>query len=441
LNDQSGPDWRQQAPGAWLTVGVLSAAYMMSIVDRQIPALLVDSIRADLRLTDTEVSLITGLAFALLYTTAAVPLARMGDLSSRRGVIAAGIALWGLMTSVCGAAQTFWQFFLGRLGVGLGEAALTPNAYAIIADRFAPEKRAKAMGVFVIGASTGYGVALLIGAAAIAIAGAAQNALTPVGIPLAPWRVVLIGLGVLTIALCGLVVLFVRDPVRRPDAGQPAAFRAVLADLYREWRGFAPLFLGVPLMNLAMYGFAAWSPAIIMRGFGWSETNTGLWLGASQVAAGIVGVFAFAWAADRSRVRGREEGVIDLISLGALGSALAMFLLPFAGNVFASLALMAVVGVLTGGVSTLAPVALQTLVASDRRGQVSSLFLLVANLLGIGFGATSVALVTDFVFGDASAVDEAVALVCSSALVVGAAVAVAFRARYCDLARRMEPPS
>ena len=140
------PSW-PSSRAAWYAVGVLTAAYLVSFVDRQILALLIEPIRQDLEISDTEVSLLGGFAFALLYTVAGIPIAWLADHRSRRLIIVSGIALWSVMTALCGLSKTFWHMFLARVGVGVGEAALTPSAYSMFGDYFPPQKLAKPMGV------------------------------------------------------------------------------------------------------------------------------------------------------------------------------------------------------------------------------------------------------------------------------------------------------
>jgi len=140
-----------RASHAWYVVGVLTLACVFSFIDRQILSLLVEPIEADLGISDTRRSLLPGLSFAIFYTLLGIAIARFADASSRRPIIAAGIFLWSLMTVLCGVSRTVWQLFLARMGVGVGEAALTPAALSMISDYFPKERLARAIGVFTIG--------------------------------------------------------------------------------------------------------------------------------------------------------------------------------------------------------------------------------------------------------------------------------------------------
>jgi MFS family permease len=148
---------------SWYVVGVLTLAYVSSFIDRQILSLLVEPIKRDLRISDTQMSLLMGLSFGIFYTLLGIPIARLADLKSRKLIVAWGIGLWSVMTAVCGMVGNFMQLFLARMGVGVGEAALSPAAYSIIADLFPKSKLAMANSVYNMGIFIGSGLAFLIG--------------------------------------------------------------------------------------------------------------------------------------------------------------------------------------------------------------------------------------------------------------------------------------
>ena len=148
---------------AWYLMAVLLVCSIFSSMDRQIMSLLIEPMKHDLKFSDTDISLLHGLAVAIFYATMGIPIGRIVDSKRRVGVVAAGVALWSLMTSLCGTAQSFWQLFLYRMGVGVGDAALSPSAYSLISDCFSSRKLGMAMAVFTTGMSLGSGIALLIG--------------------------------------------------------------------------------------------------------------------------------------------------------------------------------------------------------------------------------------------------------------------------------------
>ena len=181
---------------AWVTVTILMLAYVLSFIDRQILNLLVGPIRRDLAISDTEMSLLMGFSFALFYTLCGIPLGRLADRTSRRGLIAAGVLVWSAMTAACGLARHYWHFLFARVGVGAGEAALSPAAYSLIADSFPPERRATAISVYSMGIYVGSGLAFLLGGVVIQFASAQGDMTLPLVGTIRPWQLIFLLLGV-----------------------------------------------------------------------------------------------------------------------------------------------------------------------------------------------------------------------------------------------------
>ncbi len=207
------PDYPSSAY-AWYVVVVLTAAYVVSFIDRQILALLVEPIRRDLGLTDTQMGLIMGSAFALFYTILGIPLGWLADRFSRRGIIAAGITIWCLMTAACGLSRNFGQLFLARVGVGVGEAALSPSALSLISDYFPRERRGRAISFYNMGVSLGAGIAMIGGGWIIAgIIDAPPTTLPVVG-EIYAWQTVFLVVGLPGLAIAALMAT-VREPERR----------------------------------------------------------------------------------------------------------------------------------------------------------------------------------------------------------------------------------
>ena len=164
---------------AWYVVGVLMLAYTNSFIDRQILYLLFEPIRNDIGISDTQISLLAGLAFSVFYTVMGIPLARLADQSNRKAIITVGVASWSLMTALCGAAQNFWQLFLARIGVGVGEATLSPAAFSIISDYFPKNRIARAFSVYSMGVYFGAGLAMMIGGLVIKMVSASPTVVLP----------------------------------------------------------------------------------------------------------------------------------------------------------------------------------------------------------------------------------------------------------------------
>src|SRR5690606_31508962 len=232
----AGEPWPRPAV-AWYAVVILVIAFVFSFIDRIIIAMLVDPLKQDLGLSDTQLGILQGLAFAVFYAVVGLPIGRWADRYSRRMIIASGIFLWSIMTAVCGLARNFWELFLARVGVGVGEAALSPAAYSMIADYFPKEKLGRAVGVYQAGAFFGAGLSFLVGGLIIqAVAKAGDISLPLVG-AVRPWQVVFFVVG-LPGVLVALLMFTVREPARR---GQLAVHAA-----------------GIPLGTVVRYALSRW---------------------------------------------------------------------------------------------------------------------------------------------------------------------------------------
>ena len=213
FNTQSGPPW---PPGAraWYVTAILTALYTLAFIDRQVLGLVLEPIRRHLLLTDTQASLLAGSAFALFYVTLGLPLGQLADRANRRNLIAAGVLLWSLMTAACGLASSFWQLFAARVGVGIGEAALSPAALSMISDYFPPERRARPLATYTLALAIGSGLAYLVGGSiSAAVAGMPDFRIPFIG-HVEAWQATFITVGAPGIVFA-LLVLTIREPLRR----------------------------------------------------------------------------------------------------------------------------------------------------------------------------------------------------------------------------------
>lgn len=404
---------------AWYAVTVLMVAYLFSYVDRQILSMLVGPIKADLGLTDTQVSLLHGLAFAICYTLLGVwPVGKWADTGNRRNVIAAGVFLWSMMTALCGRAGSYAGLFLARVGVGVGEAALTPSAYSMIADYFPPEKRGRALGLFAAGVYFGIGAAIMITGLVVQMVSATPSVQVPLLGEVRSWQVPFLVLGPPGI-LVALWLLTVREPARRelPGIAEPAAaFRDVLRFMATHACFFTALTLGVALLTLLFNAVAFWLPAHMSRVHGMQPMQIAFSYGPLMFVAGALGIVAGGIVADRLRARGVRDAELRV---GAW-SALALCPLAIATFQVSSAELMLV---LLGPALLMssfpfgaASAAIQLVTPNRLRARASALYLMVINLTGIGFGATAASLVSDYVLRDDTRIGDGVtAIACVAA--------------------------
>ena len=386
-------------------------AYLFSYVDRQILSMLVGPIKADLGLSDTEISLLHGLAFALFYTVFGIwPIGTWADRGNRRNIVAGGVFLWSLMTVVCGRMTSFAGLFAARVGVGVGEAALTPTAYSMLADYFPPEKRGRALGLFSMGVYFGIGLAIMVTGAVVQYV----SGLPPFEIPLIGeirgWQIPFLLVGPPGI-LVALWMMTVREPPRRGGTAQMPNFRDVIAHLL-QYRGFyLNFFFGVSCLTLLFNGLAFWFPAHLMRTFGVDALFVAFTYGPIMFVAGASGILAGGILADRWRAQGDRLAEIRV----ALVSALALWPVAVATFQVDSVLWALVLAVPTLFLSSFpfgaASSAIQLVTPNQLRARVSAIYLLVINIIGIGLGATVASAISDYVFADDTRIGDGVSIV------------------------------
>ena len=265
-----------------MVLAMLLLVYSFNFLDRQILGILAAPIKADLGLSDRQFGAIGGLAFGLLYAVLGVPMAILADRTSRSGVIAVALVVWSGFTTLCGFATGFWQLFLFRLGVGFGEAGGSAPSYALVADYFPPDRRARALAIYSLGVPIGLAGGVLLGGYI------AQ---------LVAWRTAFLVVGIAGIVIAPFFRWLVRDPPRARAAAVATPLRE-LAPLFRK-PAFWLLGFAAGFSSLTGYGLALWTPSVLMRSYGFSLIQTGQFMGSLLLIGGTAGVFAGGWLADR----------------------------------------------------------------------------------------------------------------------------------------------
>jgi MFS family permease len=395
-----------------IVLAMLLLVYTFNFLDRQILSILAQPVKASLQLSDTQLGLLGGLAFAALYSTLAIPLALLADRTSRSWVITVSLGVWSAFTALCGVAQNFTQMFLFRLGVGVGEAGGVAPSYALIGDYYPAEKRARALSIYSLG--------IPLGAAAGALLGGyiAQTV---------EWRTAFIVIGIAGIVIAPIFRLVVKD---RPRAASPQT-QVPVSQVFRILAAkpsFWLLAFGAAAGSMCGYGIAFWLPSLMMRSFGLDLIQTGQFFGALLLTGGVAGVLLGGALGDRLGARDRKYYALvpalsyivgtPLFIAGVLSNgwavAFALFVIP-----------QALVYVWLGPVLT----AVQHLVPAHMRATASASFLLINNLIGLGLGSTVIGMIADALkpgYG-AGALRYAIAIGLCSYLVAGVLMLMASR--------------
>ena len=371
---------------------MLVLVYTFNFIDRQIVGILAVPIKADLGLTDTQLGLMGGLAFALFYTLLGIPIAMLADRSNRTTIMTVALVIWSAMTALCGFAQNFLQLFLARLGVGVGEAGGVAPAYSLIADYFPSEQRARALAVYSFGIPLGSALGIFFGGLIAS---------------LIDWRTAFVAVGIAGIVLAPAFKLLVPEPARgRYDATGASARPASIGEVFRVLvtkRSFWGLSLGASASSMMGYGLFFWLPSFFVRSHDLTLLQASLYYASILLVGGIAGIWLGGWAADKFGAKRSNYAKIPAVAF--------LFTVPFyiAAVTTSSLTLAFCLFLVPTalGLVWLGPIlsAIQHVVPSGMRATASAVFLFVNNLIGIGLGSVALGALSDGLssrFGDDS---------------------------------------
>ncbi|MDP6436709.1 MAG: MFS transporter [Gammaproteobacteria bacterium] len=418
-NESTGT--RYPDPGyAWYVVVILTIAYVFSFLDRQILNLLVEPIRADLGISDTQMSLLQGLAFGIFYTLLGIPIGRLADRRSRRAIIATGITIWCLMTAACGLARNFVQLFIARVGIGVGEATLNPSAYSLISDYFPRKNRARPLSFYNMGVSLGAGIAMVLGGQIIAWVFSRPPLELPVVGELFQWQTVflLVGLPGLLVAV---LMITVREPKRQDRIAlgdtveDEIPIREVARFLWERKSTYLTLFIGMSVVTIIGYGYFSWIPAMFIRTWGWSISQIAFAYGLVILIFGPLGINFGGWLADRWYRKGRRAAHMRVTLIGALITVPSSVLVPLMPTPELAVVMLAPATIGAAIPTATAGAALMMIVPNQMRAQTTAIYYFVINVLGLTIGPLAIALVTDRVFMDESMLRYSIAIVSGGA--------------------------
>ncbi|MEO1310032.1 MAG: MFS transporter [Pseudomonadota bacterium] len=380
---------------AWAIVAMLFVAYIFSFIDRMIIGLLVEPMKADLGVTDTQISLLQGMAFALFYTLAGLPIARLIDRKPRMRIIAAGVAVWSLMTAACGVATQYWHLFIARMGVGVGEATLSPAAYSLITDSFPKKRLGLAMGVYGLGSAVGAGLAFLIGAAVVRLVVEAGEVSVPLIGAVSAWQLtfLIVGLPGLLIAL---VFQFMPEPPR--GGGATSQEGAPLSEVFRFIRSrsaaLGAAIAAVSLVNFAVLGSVSWVAVMFVRVHEFSLSDAGAAAGFGLIIGGVIGLIGGGVITDRMD-GGSPHGRLKFCAMTAVTGTIGALIFPLASSptvaVAAFILFFASAAVPVGAAIT----AIQQMTPAPMRATIGAVYIFVVNIVGLALGPSATALIGD----------------------------------------------
>jgi MFS family permease len=372
---------------------ILVLVYTFNFIDRQIVGILAVPIKADLGLSDAQLGLMGGLAFALFYTGLGIPVAMLADRFSRTWIMTAALATWSAMTALCGLATSFWQLFAARLGVGVGEAGGVAPAYSLISDYFPPGERARAIGIYSFGIPIGSATGIVFG-------GVIASTID--------WRYAFFIVGLAGLLLAPVFRLTVREPQRgRYDnhavTGQTPGLQQILATLAAK-PSFWLMALGASFSSMIGYGIFFWLPSFFVRSYGLSLLDASLFYGANLLLGGIAGIWLGGWLGDRFGHK-RHSQYARIPAIAFIATVPFYVLAILSPNLVLGFLVLLVPTAL--GLAWLGPVmsAIQHLVRPDMRATASAVFLFIINLVGIGVGTYAIGAISDTLaaqFGDDS---------------------------------------
>ena len=403
---RSAPDAYPPPRYAWYVVAVLTLANTSAFIDRQILGLLVGPIRRDLGISDAQMGILYGLAFALFYTLLGIPLGRAADRVSRRAIIGLGIAAWSIMTVLCGMARSYDQLLLARFGVAIGEAALAAPALSLIADYFVPDRRATALSVYALGVYLGAGLANLVGGALLARLDGTAAVVWPLLGEMRPWQQVFVVVG-LPGFVVALLMTTVREPIRH-ETGQREERAFTVAEVAEYLRANACTFfchgMGYALFALVNFATAAWLPTHLIRTYGWTAARAGITLGTLTSTIGVLGVVTGGRVADVLLARGYTDAKLRVGIIAALGNLVCGAIYTLAPNAALSVAALVPYNFFASFAFGAATAAVQEVTPNRMRAQVGALYLSVVTLVGLGLGPSIVGILTSVVYGRDAAV-------------------------------------
>lgn len=383
-----------------LSLALLALVYIFSFIDRQVLSILLEPIKQEFGASDTEMGLLTGLAFGLIYAMLGVPVGRLADTHNRRNIVALCCGIWSLATAACGFATQYWHMLIARMSVAVGEAGGMAPSISIVSDSYPPKMRSFAISLFMMGPNLGTLLGLVIGGMVAQYHG---------------WRAVFMAFGIPGVILALLVYWFVKEPVRgayeTPAAKPVQASSAPRESMFRQVKRLLSM---TPLRNLCIacgaagiagYGYGVWAPSFFMRIHGMSISQAGLVFGLASGLGAVFGAMFCGWLSDKLTQRD-ARWQMRLAAIGtfcAVPAGLGVFFWPVSDfwmlgsiKIPYAMAFALIFGFFGSWFATLSYSAVSQMVTASERSVASALLNLFMTLLGVGFGPLITGMLSDY---------------------------------------------
>jgi len=392
--------WQATRTG-WYTVWLIALVTMLSNIDRSIVNLLVQPIKRDLLLSDTQMSLIIGFAFSLFYMLVGLPMSRVADVRSRKLILVIGLSVWSIATAVCGMAKSFGQLFVARGIVGGAESVAGPSSMSMISDLVPKHRLPRAFAIYQLGISAGQAGAMFFGGLLVAL----FIGIGPIQLPLLglarEWQLVFLVCAVPGLLTALLFLFTVREPVRRGRKTTGSVpLREVGAFLLQNRALYIPLLLSIGIGSIETVGLMTWRPAFYERTYGWTAGQIGPLLGLSMLISTPIALIAGTWLAEFMNKRGGPDAMLRVCFITQAISApfaIATSLMPSPWLAFGCGICASIFGMMSAPAQNSA---IQMVTPNEMRAQISAVYLFTISVIGTALGPLIVALVTDFLLKD-----------------------------------------
>tara|TARA_B100001248_G_scaffold143661_1_gene107894 strand:+ start:1421 stop:2740 length:1320 start_codon:yes stop_codon:yes gene_type:complete len=412
INKSQVEDWPSEKKG-WYVTFVFLFAFIFSLIDRQILNLLVIPIQNDLLLSDTQISLLQGFAFVITYVLLSVPIGRLVDKFNRIKIMISGVVVWSITTFTCGLSRNFYELLFARMGVGAGEAALSPAAWSVLADYFRPERLSFPISIYLMGPYLGAGLAMILGAYVLDLTSGREAIYIPLIGSLAPWQITFIIVSLPGIIITGLL-LSVKEPKRKnikSNSEKIPNWSEVISFMLLNKRIYTSLHIATPFLVIMLYGLQAWSPTILVRVYDWELSDAGRVYGLIALFFGSAGVISGPFLSKVLKNLSISSSSLKVCVLGVSLAGISISLLPFQNDSFYALICIAIASFCIPLPLALVTTIMQEVTPNPMRGVVNGMYVVSTNVIGLAIGPFLVAFGTDYIFNDPNLIAYSLSLV------------------------------